>query len=375
MATKRDYYDILGITRNATPEEIKKAYRKLAFEYHPDRNKNDGAEQTFKEINEAFEVLRDTDKRAAYDMFGHAAPGQGFGRGFEGFEFGGFGDIFDAFFGGGTGRGRRTGAQKGGDLHYSVSISFEEAVFGCEKELEIVRTERCSACHGSRSEPGTRPDTCSTCNGAGEVRRSQRSVFGQFINVAPCPHCNGEGIVINTPCRNCKGQGKQRMTRKILLKVPAGVDDGNQIRLSGEGDCGRNGGNPGNLLVTLSVRKHPQFERVGNDIVYELPVNFAQAALGDEIQIPGLEGDIPFRVPAGCQSGRVFRLKEKGVPNLRGYGRGDQLIRVHVVTPQALDAKQKKLFRDLAKMLGPASLPREEKSFFDKVKDTFGASN
>ena len=371
MASKRDYYEVLGVDSNASAAEIKKAFRKLAMQSHPDRNKDHGAEERFKEINEAYEVLCDPEKRAAYDRFGHAGP-QGFGgRGFEGFDFGGFGDIFEAFFGG-TGTARRAGPRQGDDLRYSLTISFEEAVFGCEKEVEIVRTAVCSVCHGTKSEPGSQPERCSVCNGTGEVRRAQRSIFGQFINVTACSQCRGEGRIITKPCTNCREQGKERVAHKVAIKVPPGVDEGIHIRLNGEGDVGRNGGSPGNLYVTLSVRKHKFFKRDGDHILYELPINFTQAALGDEVEIPTLDDGFTLKIPAGCQNGRIFRLKEKGVPHLRGHGRGDQLVRVHVVTPQSLDDKQRKLLKELAKGLGEATLPHEDKSFFDKIKDTFG---
>jgi molecular chaperone DnaJ len=372
MASKRDYYDVLGIDRNASEEEIKRAFRKLAFQYHPDHNKERDAEEKFKEIKEAYDILSDPQKRASYDRFGHAGIHGFGGRGFEGFDFGGFGDIFDAFFGGVTATGRRAGPQQGSDLSYNLTISFEEAAFGCEKELEIVRTEVCPVCKGSRSEPGSQPAKCPTCNGTGEVRRAQRSIFGQFINVTTCSRCHGEGRIITAPCTQCNGQGKERVTRKIVIKIPAGVDDGTQVRLSGEGNAGTNGGSAGNLYVKLAVRKHKLFQRHEDDIIYELPINFAQAALGDEIDVPTLDGDVKLKIPAGSQTGKVFRLKERGVPHLHHPGRGDQLVRLHVVTPTALDENQKKLFKELAKTLGKATLSKEEKNFFDKIKDTFG---
>lgn len=374
MASKRDYYETLGVDRNASDDDIKKSFRRLAFQYHPDRNREDGAEEKFKEIKEAYEILCDPQKRATYDRFGHAGV-HGFGsRGFEGFDFGGFGDIFDAFFGGMTGTSRRAGPQQGADLSYKFTISFEEAVFGCEKELEVVRTEICSACSGTRSELGSQPTKCPGCNGTGEVRRTQRSIFGQFINVTTCSRCNGEGRIIVKPCPRCNGQGKERIARKIAIKIPPGVDEGTQIRLSGEGDTGRQGGPPGNLYVTLSVRKHKFFQREGDDILYELPINFAQASLGDELEIPSVDGPIVLKIPAGSQTGKVFRFKEKGVPHLRRPGRGDQLVRLYVVTPTNLDEKQKKLIRELAKTLGEAKLPQEEKGFFEKIKDTLSGS-
>ncbi len=369
MANKRDYYDVLGVERNASDEEIKKAFRKLAFQYHPDHNRDDGAGDKFKEVKEAYDILSDSQKRSAYDSFGHAGV-QGFsgGRGFEGFDFGGVGDIFDAFFGG---TARRTGPQQGADLSYNLTISFEEAVFGCEKELELVRTEVCSVCKGSKSEPGSQPAKCPTCNGTGETRRTQRSIFGQFINVTPCSRCNGEGRIIAKPCSRCNGQGRERFTRKISVKIPAGVDGGTQIRMNGEGDAGRQGGPPGSLYVLLSIQKHKFFQREGDNILYELPINFAQAALGDEVQIPTLNGDVTLKIPAGSQTGRLFRFREKGVPHLRQPGRGDQFVRLFVVTPSSLDETQKKLLKELAKTLGKAALPKEDRSFFEKIKDTF----
>ena len=371
MTKKQDYYRVLGVSRNASDDEIKKAYRKLAFKYHPDRNKDDGAEGKFKEVNEAYEVLSDSQKRASYDRFGHAGV-QGFGgRGFEGFDFGGFGDIFDAFFGGSTGTARRTGPQRGADLSYSITIDFEEAVFGCEKEMEIVRAQRCSVCHGTRSKPGIEPQRCSACDGSGEIRRAQRGIFGQFVNIATCSHCQGEGRIVTEPCSQCAGKGKERVTQKISIKIPAGVNGNTQIRLNGEGDAGKRGGRPGDLYVNVSVKKHKLFHRDGDNILYDLPINFAQAALGDEVIVPTLEGDFTLKVPAGVQHGRIFRIKEKGVPHLRRHGRGDQLVRLHVVTPQTLSDKQKKLFKDLSKELGEATLPKDDKGLFDKIKDTF----
>jgi molecular chaperone DnaJ len=256
MAVKRDYYEVLGVPRNASPEDIKKAFRKLAFQHHPDRNKDDGASEKFKEVNEAYEVLSDTDKRAAYDRFGHAgAEGIFGGRSFDGFDFGGFGDIFEAFFGG-TGTTARQTSRRGNDLRYSVSLTFEEAALGCEREIEISRTEICSTCRGTRARPGSQPTRCTTCDGTGQVRRVQRSLFGQFINTSVCPQCRGEGKIVTDSCPDCRGSGFQKHKRKIMVKVPAGIDDGNGIRLSGEGDAGFRGGSPGNLYVVVTVKKH-----------------------------------------------------------------------------------------------------------------------
>ncbi len=352
MAVKRDYYEVLGVSRDATPEEIKKAFRKLAFQYHPDRNRDGGAEEKFKEVNEAYEVLSDADKRAAYDRFGHGSTEGFFGRGFEGFDFGGFGDIFEAFFGG-TSTSTRQTPRRGNDLRYRVSISFEEAALGCEREIEIKRTEVCSTCHGTGSKPGSQPKRCPSCDGTGQIRRVQRSLFGQFINTSVCSQCHGEGRIVTDPCQDCKGTGFQKQKRRIAVTVPPGVDDGNGIKLRGEGDAGSRGGTPGNLYVVLSVAKHEFFVRDGDNVLFELPVNFAQAALGTEVEVPTLYGKEKLKISAGSQTGKVLRLKDKGIPHLHGSGRGDHLVRLCVVTPESLNKEQRKLFEDLAKSLGP----------------------
>ena len=373
MATKRDYYEVLGVPRTATEEDIKKAFRKLAFQYHPDRNRSPDAEARFKEINEAYEVLSDTNKRATYDRFGHNGP-PGFGN-FEGFGnfggFGGFGDIFETFFGGAATMSRR-GPQRGADLRYDLEISFEEAVFGCEKEIELARSETCSVCNGSRAAPGSQPTTCPTCQGSGEVRRVQQSIFGQFVNVSECNRCRGEGRIVTEPCPQCRGTGKERKVRKIAVRIPGGVDDNSQIRLTGEGEMGANGGRPGNLYVAVSVKPHPFFERRGDDIVYDLVVNVAQAALGDEVKVPTVEGEVEVKIPPGTQTGKVFTLRNKGVPHLRGAGRGDQLVRVSVAIPRELTDHQRKLFQELGKTLGREPHPHEGKSFFDRIKEALG---
>jgi len=374
MATKRDYYEVLGVDRSASDEEIKRAFRKLAFKYHPDRNREDGAEEKFKEINEAYEVLSDPEKRASYDRWGHVGAegfGRGFGRGFGDFDiFRGFGDIFDAFFGG-TATATRRGPQRGADLRYDLTISFEEAVFGCEKEIEVRRIENCSRCHGVGSAPGSQPSRCPECNGTGQVRRVQRSAFGRFVNVTTCSRCRGDGRIITDPCPQCRGTGQEERTRRIVVDIPAGVDDGSQIRLSGEGNAGSRGGSPGNLYVALSVREHPLFKRRGDNILYDLPINFAQAALGDEVEVPTVDSPVILKIPPGTQSGKIFRLKEKGVPRLRGGGRGDQLVMIHVVTPESLNEEQRRLFKQLAKTLGQATMPKEQKGLFHKLKDVF----
>lgn len=372
MSPKRDYYDVLGVPRDATEEEIRRAFRKLAFQYHPDRNKENGAEEKFKEINEAYQVLSDQVKRANYDRFGHLNV-EGLGRGFEGFsDFGGLGDIFETFFGGATTKTRQR-SQQGADLYGSLTLSFEEAVFGCEKEIEVLRTENCSLCQGTGSKLGSQFAQCPHCNGMGQVRRVQQSFFGRFVNITACEYCHGEGKVITQPCSQCRGVGRERRRRKIMIKIPAGVEEGSQIRLSGEGDVGVGGGPPGNLYIALSVQKHKLFQREGDDILYELPINFAQAALGAEIEVPALEGKASIKIPPGTQTGKTFRLKERGVPHLRESGRGDQLVRIRVVTPRSLNEQQRKLFQELAKSLGKAEIGSEEgEGFFERVKNAFG---
>lgn len=371
MKTKRDYYEVLGVGRSCTEEEVKKAFRKLAFEYHPDRNKNPDAEARFKEINEAYEVLCDREKRASYDRFGHAgAEGMG-GRGFEGFNgFGGFGDIFDAFFGGATNTTRRS-PQRGSDVRYDLAISFEEAVFGCEKELNINRVETCSVCHGSRSQPGKQATKCPNCNGHGEVRRVQNSVFGQFVNVSPCERCRGEGSIITHPCPQCRGAGREQRSRRISIRIPAGVDDESQVRLSGEGNVGVFGGGPGNLYVRLTVKQHEFFDRDGDNILYDLQVNVAQAALGDEVEVPTMYGPASIKIPPGTQTGRVFELRNKGVPRVNGSGRGHQIVTMVVLTPESLDERQKALFKELSQTLGKPSDQHKDKGILNKIKDAF----
>jgi molecular chaperone DnaJ len=372
MATQQsDYYETLGVGRNASADEIKRAFRRLAMQYHPDRNKEPGAEERFKAVNEAYEVLSDPDKRAAYDRFGHAGV-HGMGeRGFEGFgNFGGFGDIFDAFFGGAATRGGRRSAQRGRDLHDEVTITFEQAATGVEREIEISRLENCTICGGRGSEPGSQPERCPACNGSGEIRRVQQSIFGQFVNVATCERCHGEGRIITRPCTACRGTGRERRQRKLLVRIPAGVENGSQMRLSGEGEAGLNGGGPGNLYITIHVQPHPYFQREGDDLIYDLPLNVAQAALGDEVEVPCLDGSTTIRIPAGTQSGRVFQLKDRGMPHLRGGGRGDELVRVRVVIPSTLTKEQRDLFAKLGTSLGKAVTPQEHKSFLDRMGET-----
>ena len=352
MAVKRDYYEVLGVSREATDEEIKRAFRKLAFKHHPDHNREDGTAENFKEVNEAYEVLSDANKRVAYDRFGHGGSEGFLGRGFEGFDFGGFGDIFEAFFGGASTTTRQA-PKRGNDLRYKIVISFEEAALGCEKEIEITRTEKCSTCHGTGSKPGTQPRRCPGCDGTGQIRRVQRSLFGQFINTAVCSQCQGEGRIITDHCRECKGAGVQKRKRRVSVRVPPGVDDGNGIRLNDEGDAGWRGGSPGNLYVVLSVARHEFFTREGDNVLFELPVSFAQAALGAEVEVPTLYGKSKLKIPSGSQTGRLFQLKDRGIPHLHRSGRGDQLVRLLVVTPESLTKEQRQMFEELAKSMGP----------------------
>jgi molecular chaperone DnaJ len=366
--TKRDYYDVLGVPRDASPEEVKKAFRKLAMKYHPDRNKGADAHERFKQINEAYEVLSDQERRAMYDRFGHAGAESGFARGFEGFGFGGLGDIFDAFFGGTTARRREP--RRGADARLAVTLTFEEAAFGCEKAVEATSVELCSRCKGARAEPGTDPQPCNNCGGTGEVRRVQQSIFGQFVNVSTCDRCGGEGRVVTTPCKSCRGRGRERRTRKLQVKFPAGVDDGAQMRLAGEGDVGQHDGPRGNLYLDISVLPHPLFQRDGDDLIYNLELNIAQAALGTEVQVPTLEEPATLRIAPGTQSGEVFVLRGRGVPHLRSHGRGDLLVRAQVVTPKDLTPEQKELIAQLAASLGtPAG---DDRGLLDRIKDALG---
>ena len=372
MDSKRDYYQVLGVDRGASKEDLKKAYRRKARQYHPDVNNESGSDERFKEINEAYEVLSNESTRAAYDRFGHAGV-QGGGAGYGDFSgFGGVADIFEEFFGGFSGRRKRTGPRRGTDLRHDLTISFEEAVFGVDKDIRITRPELCPNCHGSGAEVGTSPSRCEHCSGSGEVRQMRQSFLGSFVNVTTCPVCSGTGEVISTPCSVCNGHKQVRETRTLKVKIPAGVDDDTQIRLSNEGAPGDNGGPPGNLYVVLHVAKHKFFQRKGNNILLELEINIAQAALGDEITVPTVDGDDHLKIPAGTQSGSVFRLRSKGVPYLRSRGRGDQLIITHVAVPKSLTGEQKDLFQELSESLGKEVIPQREKSILRQLKDAVG---
>ena len=369
MTTKTDYYESLQVARNATPEDIKKAYRKLAFQHHPDRNSDAGAADRFKEINEAYQVLSDPDRRASYDRFGHAGANGAAGRGFEGFEgFGGLGDIFESFFGGGS---RTKGPARGRDLEYRTTISFMEAVFGAEKEFDINRVEPCGRCAGSRAEPGTAAARCATCNGSGQVRRVQRSIFGQFAQVTTCSTCRGEGTTVATPCTQCKGAGRERRRRKISVNIPPGVDTGSRIRLRSEGEPGDSGAASGDLYIHVEVEPHEIFERDGDDVLVNLELNVARAALGATAQVPTVDGLRELEIPAGTQSGQAFRMRNLGVPHLGSSGRrGDQIVIVNVAVPRKLDDRQRELLEELAVTMGDDVSPGgAEDGWFGKFKD------
>ena len=373
MAAKRDYYEVLGVARSVSPDDIKRAYRKLARQFHPDVNKETEAEAKFKEINEANDILSDPEKRTMYDRFGHNAPGAGAGYDpFGGMGADPFGTIFETFFGGAAGGRASRGPQRGSDLRYTLAISFEEAIFGIEKDIEFRRLETCPTCTGSGAEPGTTPTRCPKCNGVGEVR--QRAPLFNMVTVATCDMCGGEGTVISIPCRECKGEGRLRQPRKLTVKIPGGVDGASQIRISGEGEAGPRGGPYGNLYVALDVQQHEYFVRDGNDIILELPLNIAQAALGTEMDVPTIDGPEKLKVPAGTQQGATFKLRQKGVPFLRGNGRGDQVVVARVIVPTKLNENQRRLFQELDQALrdDPAQNENGDGGFFGRLKSTLG---
>ncbi len=381
MAEKRDFYEVLGLQKGASADEIKKAYRKLAKANHPDLHPGDKeAENRFKEINEAYEILSDPDKKAKYDQFGYAgvdpnfAASSGAGGGFGGFSDLGdiFGDIFgggfgDIFGGGASGARARSGPQRGESLRVGITISFEEAAFGCTKELSIAKVETCESCHGSGCAEGTTPEICPDCRGSGTVRQQQRTPFGAFSTTTTCSRCGGTGKVIHQPCGTCHGEGTVRRQRKISVNIPAGIDDGQTISLRGGGNAGKNGGSAGDLLVTVRVRASNQFTREGYDIHYNLTISMTQAALGAEVEVPTLDGKVKYTIPEGTQNGAVFRLRGKGVSRLQGSGRGDQFVTVTVETPRNLTAEQKEKLREFARSMGEAH-ESGGKGFFDKKK-------
>ncbi len=375
---QRDYYEVLGVSRNASDDDLKSAFRGLARKYHPDVSQEADAEEKFKEINEAYAVLSDREKRAAYDRFGHAGVNGMGGVDFTNIDLSDIlGDLFEGFgipgfggFGRASGRSRNM-PRRGADLQVTVTLDFEEAVFGVEKEISFARDEVCSHCSGTRAEPGTSANTCHTCQGAGEVRQARQSIFGSMVQVTTCPTCRGTGEIIETPCRTCQGRGLERKTVKKIVNIPAGVDNGNQMRLSSEGQPGTNGGPRGNLYVLIRVRSHPFFRRRENDILLDLNVNVAQATLGAEVEVPTVDGPAQFKIPAGTQPGKVIKMRGKGVPYVRGSGRGDQLVLINVAIPSRLSEDQRALFEKLAESLGTEVKPGE-KGFFDTLKDVLG---
>ncbi len=381
MAT--DYYAMLGVSRDADAEQIKKAYRRLAMRYHPDRNSEPDAEERFKEVTEAYEVLRDPRKRELYDRHGEA----GLRRGAGGEPFGGFGSFADAFevfmreFGGGGlgdifgGAAGPQGPRRGSSLKVSLTITLEEAALGATRTLRVAAMDRCARCEGSGAEPGTSPTRCGTCGGAGEVRQVQRSMLGQFISVRPCPDCRGEGQRIDDPCRDCAGAGRIKTERTIEIEVPAGISSDDYLKLKGRGNAGVHGGPPGDLIVAIDIEPHPRFERRGDDLVIDVPVTFSQAALGAEIEVPTITGRARLSIPPGIQAGQVLRLRGKGMPRLRASGRGDELVRVHVWTPTELSREQRAALERLAEIEDAVPEPRrgDDPSFWDRVKAAFTA--
>ncbi|MBU5453902.1 molecular chaperone DnaJ [Caproiciproducens sp. MSJ-32] len=377
MANK-DYYQILGLEKGASDDEIKRAFRKLAVKYHPDKNPGDKeAEAKFKEINEAYQVLSDPEKKARYDQFGTADfDASGFGAGgfggFGGFDFsdlGGFGDIFDTFFGGGGSSRRRNGPQRGDDLEYTLNLTFEEAVFGCEKEISINRSESCEACHGTGAKAGTSPKTCPTCHGTGQIRVQRQTSIGSFVSTSTCSHCGGTGQVIDTPCSTCHGKGSVRKNRKISVNIPAGVDTGNVMPLRGQGEHGKNGGPAGDLYIRIKVAPSKKFTRKGSDIYIDTHISMGQAALGVEVTVPTVDGDVKYKIPAGTQSGTLFRLKGKGVPRVNSSGRGDQYVKVIVDIPKNLTEKQKEALKAFMEACG--EIAPEETGTKRKLKNLF----
>ena len=377
---KRDYYEVLGVEKNAAEDQIKKAYRKLAAKYHPDVNHEADAEERFKEINEAYEVLSDPDKRARYDQFGFAgvdpnfnpggAGGNPFG-GFGGFSgFGDLGDLFGDFFGSRSSGRSPNGPRRGENLSAQVDLTFEEAAFGVEKELNIPRVETCDVCGGSGATPGTRPETCSRCRGTGQVRTQQSFMGMTMQSTTACPDCGGSGTIVRTPCSRCKGKGRIKRTKRIKVSIPAGVDNGQSVRVRNEGNAGANGGPNGDLLVAVRIRPHELFTRQGSDVYCEMPISFAQAACGAEIEVPTLDGKVRYMVPEGTQTGTTFRLKGKGIPYVGYKNRGDQFVKVVVETPTHLTKEQKELLRKFEDGVSEAANPRK-KSFFEKLKRNF----
>ncbi|MBP3501485.1 MAG: molecular chaperone DnaJ [Oscillospiraceae bacterium] len=372
---KRDYYEVLGVSKGASEDEIKRAYKKLARKYHPDMNPGDKeAEEKFKEVNEANEVLSDPDKKARYDQFGFAGVdpnyGAGGGYGAGGFDFGDLGDIFGSFFGGGFGGGgqrRRNGPQRGESIRMSVSVDFIEAAFGCEKEVTVERSEQCPTCKGNGCAPGTTPEVCPDCHGSGAVTQSQRTPFGVMQTQAVCGKCRGTGKIIHQPCPDCHGSGRARKRKTVKVNIPAGIDNGQTISLRGQGHAGKNGGPNGDLLITVMVKPHDIFRREGTSVFCEAPITFTQAVLGAEMEIPTIDGKVKYTIPEGTQTGTVFRLRGKGIPVLNGHGRGDQYVTVTIETPRGLNREQKDALKKFSETLGEGNYEKQ-RSFFKKFK-------
>ena len=377
MADKRDYYEVLGVDKTADEKEIKKAYRKLAMKYHPDVSEEEGSEEKFKEISEAYAVLSDDEKRQRYDQFGHAGmdgftaedfyQNVNFEDIFQGFDIG---NIFEMFgFGGGSSRSNRGGPQKGSDIYTEIPITLEEAFNGCEKEIKITRSEICPTCNGSKSKPGVEPETCPTCKGTGQIKEVSNTFLGQMVNVRPCRHCGGTGKIITDPCEECRGKGSVRKSKTIKLEIPEGVDEGNHLRVSGEGNCGEKPGLEGDLIVTVHIKQDKRFTREGDNLYYEQQISFPQAALGDIISIPTIEGkEVEFKVTPGTQSGTIFKLRGQGMNSVRHSGRGNLYVTATVVVPKKLNQKQKKLLNEFAEISGE-EIKHVEKGLKDKLRD------
>jgi molecular chaperone DnaJ len=365
VAVKRDYYEVLGVARQASPDDLKRAFRKIAMDSHPDRFPDDAvAAARFKEASEAYTVLSDPGRRRSYDMFGHAAAESG-GPAVD-FSDMPFADIFDTFFGGG-GRSRRQRSNRGDDLRYDITITFEEAFVGVEKQIDVPRLTTCERCSGNGAEPGSGEETCPGCRGSGQVRRTAQSIFGSVMTAATCPTCGGAGRLLKSPCVQCRGHGRIETTRRLAVRIPAGVDTGSQIRISGEGEAGIRGGPPGDLYVVLRVKGHPHLARRDQDVIYELRVNIVQAALGDRIEIPTLDGPVEIAIPAGTQTGQSFRMAGRGMPDVRGGRRGDEYVVVQIVVPKDLSAEQKALLRKVGGLTGKPE--KVSKGFFEKLRD------
>lgn len=374
MADKRDYYEVLGVSKGASDDEIKKAYRKEAKKYHPDLHPGDKeAEVKFKEVNEAYEVLSDSDKRSRYDQFGHAgvdpnfgAGGAGGGGGFGGFDFG---DIFDMFGGfGGFGGGRRNGPKRGADIRKIIEVTFEEAAFGCKKKININKQETCRTCGGSGAKPGTKAETCSRCGGRGQVQTQTRTPLGYMTNVTTCPDCHGTGKIIKEPCRDCRGTGKVRTPRTVEVSIPQGINDSQTIQMTGHGEPGEKGGPNGDLLLTIRIIPHEIYSREDNDVYITLPITFVQAAIGATVKVPTLDGFVEYDIPEGTQPGSVFRLRGKGIPYIRGKGRGDEYVTIEVEIPKNLTARQKNLLREFEADTEGKNY-KKQRNFFEKMKD------